>query len=80
MSVQVWRCYLCGALCTNIDPLLKDCLCEVDWMNMVDRGHCDRCQIYIWDLVSCIGPDGELLGRICEDCAKEYLASGLDDL
>jgi len=44
------------------------------------RGHCDRCQIYIWDLVSCIGPEGELLGRICEDCAKEYLASGLDEL
>jgi len=49
-------------------------------IRMVDRAHCDRCQIYIWDLVSCIGPDGELLGRICEDCAKEYLASGLDDL
>jgi len=44
------------------------------------RGHCERCQKEDWDLVTCIGPEGELLARICEDCAKEYIFSGLDEL
>jgi len=41
--------------------------------------HCIRCGI-LDELVDCIGPDGELLARICEPCAKEYLFSGLDEL
>jgi len=28
MSVQVWRCYVCGALCTNIGGFFNKCFCE----------------------------------------------------
>jgi len=39
---------------------------------------CERCQRFD-ELVACIGPDGALLAMICEDCAKEYIYSGLDE-
>jgi hypothetical protein len=39
---------------------------------------CVRCQRFDV-LVACIGPDGELLAMICEDCAKEYIYSGIDE-
>jgi len=40
--------------------------------------YCERCGWHD-ELVSCIGPDNELLARICEECAKEYIYSGLDE-
>jgi len=40
---------------------------------------CERCQRFD-ELVACIGPDGALLAMICEDCAKEYIYSGLDEV
>ena len=41
--------------------------------------HCIRCGTQ-GELVEVIGPDDELLARICEQCVKEYLDSGLDEL
>jgi len=52
---------------------------QVMHLSTRDPDYCERCQLYD-ELVACIGPDGALLAMICEDCAKEYLASGLDDL
>jgi len=40
---------------------------------------CERCG-WVDDLVSCFGPDWELLARICDECVREYIESGLDDL
>ncbi len=43
------------------------------------HGFCERCGISD-SLISCIGPSGELLARICNECATEYMDSGIDEL
>jgi len=40
-------------------------------------GTCERCNVWE-EVVSCIDKDGKLLARICEDCVRDWINSGLD--
>jgi len=51
---------------------------EITRLEPWEPDFCERCQKFD-ELVACIGPDGALLAMICEDCAKEYIYSGLDE-
>ncbi len=60
-----------------MDEVIIDTIEKI--FQILARGDCERCG-RLGNLVFCYGPNDELLAAICDDCAKEYIDSGIDEL